>query len=419
MTETLKFIHAADLHLGAPFRGLQEVSEKWANRLIDAIPEAFERMIQAALSNEVDFVVIAGDSFDLGRPSYDEYMRFIDGMERLNQAGIPVYLVAGNHDPLTSWQDRFASLPSNTHMFPASDPGFVAFERDGQPLCLIGGRSYHHLTWPQDEDIARGITRAAAERALGVRAPFAIGIIHSGLDVDPYKAPTNPKNLLNAGMDYWALGHIHSPRMDSKKNPRVCFSGCIQGRAIKEAGPHGVSLVTLTQGKPNQVEFIPTASVAWAKFKVDISKAQSISQIAEMVIARSYEENGESGCSQMVERVTLSGATPMHALLQRPDVLEGLRRRINEEAPHFFCDVIVDKTKAPLNRKALKKEGLFPATLLAISDAAQDNLADDMAFLQNAFIEKGITLTSISEKKLARMAEEAEALVFDALGGEE
>ena len=64
MTESLTFLHAADLHLGAPFRGLAKVSPAWAARLVQAIPEAFDRVIDAAISRKVDFVVIAGDVFD-------------------------------------------------------------------------------------------------------------------------------------------------------------------------------------------------------------------------------------------------------------------------------------------------------------------------------------------------------------------
>ena len=79
MAERLTFIHAADLHIGAPFRGLRALSERWASRLVEAIPEAYERVVSAAIDNRVDFVVIAGDIFDTARPSYADYLTFFDG----------------------------------------------------------------------------------------------------------------------------------------------------------------------------------------------------------------------------------------------------------------------------------------------------------------------------------------------------
>ena len=56
MTKSLTFLHSADLHLGAPFRGLAQVSELWAARLIQAIAESFDRMIDAAVKRSVHVV---------------------------------------------------------------------------------------------------------------------------------------------------------------------------------------------------------------------------------------------------------------------------------------------------------------------------------------------------------------------------
>ncbi|MEG0376164.1 MAG: metallophosphoesterase, partial [Raoultibacter sp.] len=88
MPKRVTFIHAADLHFGAPFRGLRALSETWALRLLTAIPESYVRVIDAALDNQVDFVIIAGDIFDSSRASYADYLAFFEGLHRLNDAGI-------------------------------------------------------------------------------------------------------------------------------------------------------------------------------------------------------------------------------------------------------------------------------------------------------------------------------------------
>ena len=278
MSERVTFIHAADLHLGAPFRGLRALSDAWADRLLSAIAEAYDRVIDAAIVREVDFVVIAGDIFDSARPSYGDYLHFFEGLKRLDAAGIPAYLVTGNHDPYTSWQHEFFSLPPNAVMLPGDRPGFELFERDGKPLCLIAGRGYYNQTWPADECIAEGVTRAAAISALAgahpeaSEAPFAVGVLHAGLHLDPVKAPVDPETLMRAGMDYWALGHIHQKyAYPSFDDPRIAFSGCIQGRDIRETGERGVFQVTLREGFANEIEFIPTASVVWQRMRVDVS----------------------------------------------------------------------------------------------------------------------------------------------------
>ena len=140
------FIHAADLHLGAPFRGLRALSSSWADRMVASIPESYDRVVASAIENQVDFVIISGDIFDMAHPSYADFLCFFDGLKRLDAAGIRVYLCTGNHDPYTSWQADFAELPANTYMFPADKPGFVVHYRDGEPLVLLGGRGYYNQT---------------------------------------------------------------------------------------------------------------------------------------------------------------------------------------------------------------------------------------------------------------------------------
>ncbi len=111
MPETLTFIHAADLHIGAPFRGLRALSDEWARRLVDAIPGAWDRVVEAAVSGKVDFVVVSGDIFDSVRASYRDYLRFFDGLNRLDAEGIPSYLCTGNH---VGGRAYLAELADNT-----------------------------------------------------------------------------------------------------------------------------------------------------------------------------------------------------------------------------------------------------------------------------------------------------------------
>ena len=82
MTESLTFLHTADLHLGAPFRGLAKVSPAWAARLVQAIAEAFDRVIDTAVSHKVDFVVVSGDVFDESRASYGDTCGSLRGCAR-------------------------------------------------------------------------------------------------------------------------------------------------------------------------------------------------------------------------------------------------------------------------------------------------------------------------------------------------
>ncbi|MEG0323207.1 MAG: DNA repair exonuclease [Raoultibacter sp.] len=417
MPKRVTFIHAADLHFGAPFRGLRALSETWAQRLLTAIPESYVRVIDAALDNQVDFVIIAGDIFDSSRASYADYLAFFEGLHRLNDAGIKAYLCTGNHDPLTSWKQDFFAFPPNTTMFSADKPSFEVFERDGEPLVLLGGRGYYNQTWPFDQDIAAGVNRAAAEVETGsVTAPFAVGVLHTGLNLDQSKAPTDPQALLLAGMNYWALGHIHKRYLYPESNPQLVFPGCIQGRDINETGERGVCKVTLTEGAPNEVEFIPTASVVWQRMRVDVSDCASIAEVSDKIMRELFRENGKSHCEEMCVRIELIGKTTLHRRFETPGVLVDLRKSINDSYVFFFCDALIDRTELPLDKEALMNEGLFPAVLMQVSNSQRMQTEESLAFLQDEFLKKNLTLPRSVERKIDRLSREAENLVLDLLG---
>lgn len=422
MTKSLTFLHSADLHLGAPFRGLAQVSELWAARLIQAIAESFDRMIDAAIQRQVDFVVIAGDIFDASRASYGDYLHFFEGMRTLGVAGIPVYMITGNHDPFTSWQQSMFSLPDNVHMLAADHPGFELFEKDAQPACIIAGRGYYNQTWPMDECIADGLTRQAAVQALSpahprvVEAPFCIGVLHTGLNLDPVKAPVNPSVLMNAGMDYWACGHIHMRYLyPNKENPRIAFSGCIQGRDIKETGTRGVMAVTLTEGAAPQLEYIPTASVVWQRLDVNVEECATLPEVGDKIMREQFRANGKAHCEEMISRITLVGKTKLHEVLSRPDVIEDLRKHVNDSYSSFFCDTLVDATVEPRNEQALRAEGLFPAVLMRVADDQIDSKEDAVAFLQAEFIDRNLQMPAACAGKVDQLTKEAENLVLDLL----
>lgn len=413
---TVTFIHAADLHLGAPFKGLRTIAPAWADILLEAIPEAFRKIIDTALDQQVDFVVFAGDIFDNSHPSYADFSLFVSGLRQLNQAGIPVYFVTGNHDPYISWDNSFAALPENAHLLGATKPEFACFERDGKPLALIGGRGYYTQSWPSEENISEGISRETAMADLGVSAPFMIGILHTGLDIDVTRSPVNPKHLLKKDVDYWACGHVHQPRiLPSKEDPRIVYSGCPQGRDMKEEGEHGVFKVTLTTAAPAEVEFIPTAKVAWQHVMLDVSECATISEVQEKIVSAEFAQNAETRCQRMIFRITLTGRSSLHEELTA-QVLEDMRAILNDGYPFFYVDALLDKTIPLLDYKTLQKEGLFPAVYLDVMKACRSEKEATLIDLEKQFYQRDLSLPSSLEAEYKDLCDEAETLVLDLLG---
>ncbi len=82
-------------------------------------------------------------------------------------------------------------------------------------------------------------------------------------------APCSLDDLRAAGMDYWALGHVHGSEVLCR-DPLVVYPGTIQGRNIRETGKKGVFYVTLSAGEPGCAEFVPCDVVRWRSGDISI-----------------------------------------------------------------------------------------------------------------------------------------------------
>lgn len=380
--------------------------------MIKSIPDAYKQLIEYALSEQVDFVVIAGDVFDSSQPSYADFCLFREGLEKLEEAQIPVYFCTGNHDPYTVWTHGHGDLPSNVFMFDPAEANFFVFEKDGEPLVVLGGRSYYNQAWPVGENVAEGISREAALQANN-EAPFCVGVIHTGLDIDPTRSPVKPKDLIARHMDYWACGHIHHARLIPENDPTIAFSGCIQGRDIHETGPHGVLKVTLRENLPVETLFLPTAQVVWEKIEVDVSMCATIADVQEAITTKQFERNADSHCQNMLCRITLQGISSLHRDLS-PHLLEDLRSVINDRYPFFFIDSIENATRPKLDKAAIEKEGLFPAVYLSTMRAQKKERVEGVVYLEQQFATRDLPVPKI-DKYFDGLCEEAETLVFDLL----
>ena len=108
----MRFIHTADLHLDSPLRGLSSYPDAPADRLRTATRDAFLNLVSSAIDEQVDFMVISGDVYDGDWKDFNTGLFLVRQMGRLRQAGIPVYLLYGNH-AAESEMTRGLELPDN------------------------------------------------------------------------------------------------------------------------------------------------------------------------------------------------------------------------------------------------------------------------------------------------------------------
>src|SRR4029077_14318102 len=136
-----RFVHAADLHLDTPFAMIGRVAPEIAQRLRDASLLAFDSLVRMAIEREAAFVIFAGDIYDCADRGVRAQLRFLRGVEKLGERGIPVFAAPGNHDPLDGWQAT-RRLPGNLIVFGADDVEAHTVRIVGQPRAHLYGISY-------------------------------------------------------------------------------------------------------------------------------------------------------------------------------------------------------------------------------------------------------------------------------------
>jgi exonuclease SbcD len=93
-----RFLHAADVHLDSPLVGLDRYESAPVEAVRGATRRAFENLVRLAIDEEVAFVLLAGDLYDGDWKDYRTGLFFVEQMAQLREAGIPVFVIAGNHD---------------------------------------------------------------------------------------------------------------------------------------------------------------------------------------------------------------------------------------------------------------------------------------------------------------------------------
>ncbi len=380
MTTSFRFLHAADIHLDSPLRGLAGQEGNAAERVRTATRDALDQLVGLAIREQVEFLVVAGDLYDGDWRDYQTGLFFVGQMGRLNEAGVPVYLLHGNHDA-ESRITRRLELPTNVHVFGSRSPETFTL-KEGR--VALHGQSFEH------RDVTANLARGYPPP---VRDAFNIGVLHTGLGGlggHANYAPCSQEDLVQKGYDYWALGHVHQ-RAVLHERPHVVFPGNLQGRHVRETGAKGAYLVSVEAGEVAGLAFAPCDVVRWVVLGVSLDGAEDMGEVAnrlggglETAVAAA------DGGPLLAVRVVLEGRTGMHARLtaSEDEILADARARalgLGDE--RAWIEKVVVATEAPADPEALAiREDAVGELQRMLQDAGSDDellarLADDIGTL--------------------------------------
>ncbi|MGD2076026.1 MAG: DNA repair exonuclease [Gammaproteobacteria bacterium] len=338
----MKIVHAADLHIDSPFRGLGLVPETLPPLFQRATRGSFRNLIDLCLQQEAAILLLAGDIFDsdCGDPATGDF--FVAEMARLREVGTRVVLVYGNHDAECHVM-RQLRLPEHVQRFATGSAHTLVYEDLG---VAIHGQSYAATAvW---DNLARGYPAPVPEL-------LNIGLLHTNairyLD-DPLYAPCTVEELVDKGYAYWALGHIHWPRI-LHEEPWVVYAGNIQARYMEEAGPKGCVLIDADAQGIRSVEHVVLDTVRWAELRVRVCARDVWYEGLARVRASLKQARLAAGGRPLVARIILEGEgadyDPWFAGFVKSTSYESRLREIGRGLDWLWIeDVVVRKSAEPL-----------------------------------------------------------------------
>lgn len=409
-----RFVHAADLHLDSPFRGIA-ADRRMHGILHDATFRAFRRIVDLCLSESAAFLLLAGDLFDARDRSVRARLALDAELVRLSAAGVQTFIVHGNHDPL-SGQPQGAAARPGIHVFGA-ERGEVVVVRDGHELCAVQGISYPHER--VEENLAQRFGRT--------RELFTVALLHANLGgsaAHANHAPCTVADLTGRGIDYWALGHVHTRAVHALQDGGLAvYPGNPQGRHVLEDGERTCALVDVEEGRA-RVSFVGVDDVRWHALRLDIEGVPSVEALFDVLEPQLQALSAHPGPRAHAVRVTLHGRGALHRELALRATVEQLEDQWREalwtRTPQVILESVQVQTRAQRDLAALAAEGGWVSTVLAEWEGLQHSPAElrglwddpDLVRLERAL--RAVGLRSTAEASDA-ILQDAALRVIDAL----
>lgn len=267
----MKFIHIADVHLGA----VPDSNMPWASERQHEIWDSFKNIIAVCNEEKADLLLIAGDLFHK-QPLIRELKEVNYLLSTLETAR--VVIMAGNHDFIGSrsnylgykWDDKvhmFLKESFETIEYPdinTTVSGFSYMTRD------IAENKYDNIELPYLDDFhSQGNSR------------INILLAHGG---DEKSIPFTRKKLLGHGFDYIALGHIHKPEIISN---RMAYSGSLEPLDKNETGQRGyiIGEITVGEEKSTNIQFVRSSHREYKSLVITVDQDMTNGALADTIRA--------------------------------------------------------------------------------------------------------------------------------------
>ncbi|WP_243864954.1 metallophosphoesterase family protein [Halospina denitrificans] len=353
----MQILAVGDLHLGAaPSRLPDELTGRASDLGATGV---WHRIVEQAITSEVDAVVLAGDVVEDEDDFFEAYRELSRGVERLTGAGIRVLGIVGNHDVRV--------LPRLADQI----QGFELLGRGGQwqTAELAAGSerlTLHGWSFPQ-----RQVTASPLQGHEFTPGPGPnLGLLHADRDQPAsVYAPVSSAELDAAPLDGWMLGHIHKPDALSASHLNG-YLGSATGLDPGESGPRGPWLLRVEGGAIRSLEQWLIAPLQWERLTVDLTALASTEEARERLIGAVNERDAaftQRGLppEAVALRITLAGRTALAGDVRRLLERENLDTiHAGQGNIHYFVEHLAYATEPELSIEVLAQRS-DPAGLMA------------------------------------------------------
>lgn len=350
----LKIIHCADIHAGRPAPAELDPGKASVRRR--EIESSLSRIVDLTAREKADMLLISGDLFEhlYARPSWvKEAAALLRSIPTTR-----VFIAPGNHDPVVKGSFyKSVEWPKNVTVFDSSK--IVGVDVDGVPVVV------HGFGWTAFSE------RQEALRGYSASRPDLVNILIIHGDLSRQKGgetsaylPISTLDIENSGMDYAALGHIHSPGEFRAGKTVAAYAGCPEPLDFGDEGERGVFMVRIGDrltGPSGQrdvrTEFIPMATRLMRKAEVDVSGIETPEQVRQAVAALGDEASRKKD----LWSVSLTGSVEPELSLDLPvlqrEAGEGFFfLRLNARyRPSYDLAALGDRSKESLEAKFVRE----------------------------------------------------------------
>ena len=303
MAASLRFLHAGQCRLDLAVTGVGSVPRPVQTTLEDASLIAFDRLMQAAIDREVDFVLLGGDTFRADDRSLRARLRIEQGLAKLAEAGIAVVANVGQLDSAAVWYDL--SLPEEVTVLTDRHEDATIETADGTAIVHRVGERFD----------------------APARCDLAIGLVTTGY-------ATYEDDAEYGDFDY--IGQAENvPHTTELTRGVVHDPGALTPATLDDDESIGATLVEMTRGGHLKTTPIALSPVRCRHEELTVDESTDIEALAEQMQERMLELRDEAGCELTLVRWTIDGEGPVRNDLTLDGTWDDLVELIDDERPRL------------------------------------------------------------------------------------